>query len=157
MASEALVGNIPKDVTLEDIAKAEEIINSAFDGCRYLVGFYPCEKTCENLGEECTVNKPAQSITSMALSSKTEILKATVYPNPYRDEVKFTIEFKLPGNARLDLYNLLGQRVETVFQGYLSATGNKVIVFKMPKQKNNFIYILKVGDKQVTGKLIRSN
>jgi hypothetical protein len=46
-------------------------------------------------------------------------LQAKAYPNPAPSD--FTIEVNLPqsGNVQIDLYTILGQRIGTVYNGFL--------------------------------------
>jgi len=50
---------------------------------------------------------------------------------------------------------MMGQKLKTVFQGFITA-GKQNFTFSLPtQQRANLIYILRVGDKQVTGKLLQ--
>ena len=53
--------------------------------------------------------------------------QATVsaYPNPFTDRVVFTIKSTISGNASFELYNLLGQKVTTLYQGAIEKEGGK--------------------------------
>jgi hypothetical protein len=153
LAGEALAGNLPEGVTLQDIATAEEVINNAFEGCRYLVGFSACKKTCANLEEKCPLpvafEKP-----SVSLSTGSKNLKATVYPNPYNDHLKFIIESPYSGHGALYIYNVSGQKLQ-VFQGTFVGGKTKIIDYKVPLEKrSNLVYILSVGEQHVSGKIM---
>ena len=153
LAGEALAGNIPNGVTLQDIAAAEEIINSAFEGCRYLVGFSACKKTCANLEEKCPLTIAFEK-PRVSLNTGSKNLKATVYPNPYNDHLKFIIESPFSGHGTLDIYNVTGQKLQ-VFQGTFVGGKTKIIDYKVPVEKrSNLIYILSVGEQRVSGKIV---
>ncbi len=85
----------------------------------------------------------------------TKDLSVTAYPNPFKSTVKFTIESAVSGQAQLEVYNIVGQRVSIVYSGYLQANRSQVVEYKAPRLGTNLIYILRVGGKQVTGKLLR--
>ena len=80
----------------------------------------------------------------------------SAYPNPYNDQVRFVIESSISGQGSLDVYNMLGQKLQTVYTGYIVAGKGQVVDYKVPVQnRENLVYILRVKDQQVTGKLIR--
>ena len=49
------------------------------------------------------------------------------YPNPFRSETRFEVQTReAAGPARLSIYNLLGQRVQVPFDGFLPAGRNRL-------------------------------
>jgi hypothetical protein len=79
------------------------------------------------------------------------------YPNPFNDRVKFIINSPAAGNGSLEVYNVMGQRVKTVYQGRINA-GNQSYELVIPKkQQETLIYVLRVDGKKVTGKLLQLN
>ena len=82
-------------------------------------------------------------------------LNVSAYPNPFKDKVTFVIESPVSGQATLEVYNIMGQKLQTVFHGYITAERSQVVEYKSPTASNStLIYKLRVGTKQVTGKLI---
>jgi hypothetical protein len=60
------------------------------------------------------------------------------------------------GKASLEVYNMFGQKLQTVYEGYLTAGRTQLVEFR-PRSTmvaGTMIYKLNVGGKQVTGKLI---
>jgi Ig-like domain CHU_C associated/Bacterial Ig-like domain (group 2) len=83
-------------------------------------------------------------------------LSVSAYPNPFTDKVKFSIESPVSGKASLDIYNVMGQKLHTVYQGYLFAGTKQVIDYHVPSiYRGSLLYTLKVGNHQVTGKVIQ--
>jgi hypothetical protein len=81
---------------------------------------------------------------------------ATAYPNPYNDNVRFTIESNVSGHGILEVYNLLGQKIRTVFEGNVFAGKSQVVQFNVPVQyRTALMYRFGVGNKEVSGKLLR--
>jgi hypothetical protein len=79
------------------------------------------------------------------------------FPNPFNDRVKFVVNSPDAGNGSLEIYNLLGQKVKTVYQGHINS-GDQSFELTIPKkQQATLIYIFRVGNKQVTGKLLQLN
>ena len=85
-------------------------------------------------------------------------LTVTAYPNPYNDNIRFVIKSPVSGIGNLDLYNSLGQRLQSIYTGYIFAGRGQVVEYQVPSlNRTNLMYILKVGNKQVTGKLMHLN
>jgi len=86
-----------------------------------------------------------------------EQAKVTAYPNPFSGKVKFVVTSPIAGQGSLEVFNMLGQKVKTVYQGKIIA-GNQNFELSLPAaQRSNLIYVLRVGDKRVTGKLLHVN
>jgi hypothetical protein len=112
-------------------------------------------------------NKPcAMTMTSVTGVRATETLRdaplsdkitVTAYPNPITsDVVKFTILSPVSGKANLEVVNMLGQKIQNVYNGSVEAGVKKSVDFNVPKAfTGNLMYILRVGDKTATGKLLR--
>ena len=109
----------------------------------------------------CSDNTPLPGNCSIArdlvdnVIVKNNGLSVMAYPNPFKDHVSFEIVSDTSGKATLEIFNILGQRVNTAFDGYLEA--GKPEKFEVEASKlatGTLIYELKVGDKKLTGKLI---
>jgi hypothetical protein len=88
------------------------------------------------------------------LESQTHVL---AYPNPYNDKVRFQVTSLEAGRGSLEVYSLLGQKVKTVYQGQINA-GSQSFEMSVPlKQRSDLIYVLKIGDKKISGKLLQMN
>jgi hypothetical protein len=122
-----------------------------------------------DISSNCTDNTPAPSgtcpSTNLTVSarkitqqnSSIEGLNVSTYPNPFTDQLRFVIQSQASGNASLELYNVLGQKVSTLFQGHIQAGHDQNIDYKVPvSQRTNLIYIMKVNNKMVTGKLLNN-
>jgi hypothetical protein len=107
-----------------------------------------CQPTPLVLKEESTAKEQTD------LSQKGLNVKA--YPNPFNNRVRFKVYAKEAGSGSLEVFNTLGQKVKTIYRGYLN-TGIQTFELNVPaSQHSTLIYILKLGDKQVTGKLFQS-
>ncbi|MFC0771618.1 hypothetical protein [Terrimonas alba] len=104
-------------------------------------------------------NQPsaAREATSSLPESFTQ-LKVAAYPNPFVDVVRFTIQSDVSGQARLDIVNMMGQKVATVYSGFIVANQSKQVEYRSATRvQENLIYIFTIGGKQVTGKLLQSH
>ena len=145
-----------------DITAAIDAINNAFDGCREFIAYFNCAVTCANIGfiNPCVPPVDGGGInTTDVTEQQTQLvqkLNVSAYPNPYNDNVRFVIQSPVSGQGSLEVYNLLGQKLQTVYQGFIFAGRGQVVEYKVPVfNRTNLIYILKVGGQQVTGKLLR--
>jgi hypothetical protein len=120
---------------------------------------------------KCSEQTAARSQTTSSTQSKSQTLinslkdlkvpgsQATVkaFPNPFGNKVKFVVTVAEAGSGSLEVLNLLGQKIKTVFQGRMPAGANTFEVNLPSMQSSQLIYILRMGDKQVTGKLLQLN
>jgi hypothetical protein len=112
--------------------------------------------------EENIVNTTTEQITSavekiMKENMTVSDLKVQAVPNPFTNQVRFVVSVPEAGNMSLEVYNMMGQKVTTVYQGYMAA-GIRTFELSLPAQKiSNLVYVFRIGDKQVTGKLLQMN
>jgi hypothetical protein len=82
-------------------------------------------------------------------------LTVTAYPNPFKDQVRFVINSQTSGQGSLEIYNMLGQKLQTVYNGAIVAGRAQIVEYKVAQSFNgSLIYVFKLGGKQVTGKLV---
>ena len=92
---------------------------------------------------------------SLSQSETKTTVKA--YPNPFSDRINFVVTTPVGGKGNLEVYNIMGQRVKTVYQGYISA-GTQNFQLSLPTQQiANLIYVLRIGDKRISGKILQVN
>jgi hypothetical protein len=85
-------------------------------------------------------------------------LTVTAAPNPFFDRVRFVITTPEEGHAQLDVMNLLGQKVATVFNEYMKANSQQIVEYNVPASApQTMLYVLRIGNRQVTGKLLKVN
>jgi hypothetical protein len=163
LANSALCGNaLPAGVSYGDITNAVDCINNAFDECRAFTGWFTEKPTANSFCTLPSATTPCQDpvtrITSQgAMESVAEAtsLKVSAYPNPFKDKISFVINSQVSGQGSLQVYNMLGQKVATVYNGTIVAGRSQIVEYNAPRSFNGgMIYIFRVGGKQVTGKLI---
>jgi hypothetical protein len=135
--------------SLSEISGAEDAINNVFDECKIFIGWdVPACQPPVTLGR--LGNNPVTE--SVVIADK---LKVSAYPNPFKDKVNFVIASPVSGQATLEVFNMFGQKLQTVYKGFISAGRNQVVEYYAPAISNStLVYKLTIGDKQVTGKLI---
>ena len=77
-------------------------------------------------------------------------------PNPFSNQVRFVINSIDQGEATLDIYNIAGQKIKTIYKGNIPA-GASYFDLKLPAQNRNLVYVLRIGDQKVTGTLTQLN
>jgi hypothetical protein len=75
------------------------------------------------------------------------------YPNPFNTGTRF--EFSLPnaGNARLDVYNLIGQKVETLIDGWTEAGHHNIRWDASGFASGIYFYKLTAGETAITRRM----
>jgi len=78
-------------------------------------------------------------------------------PNPFNNNVKFLVTAPEGGNGSLEMFNMLGQKIRTIFQGHIQQGPNTFEVSLPSLKSAQLVYVLRVGNKTVTGKLLQIN
>jgi hypothetical protein len=82
------------------------------------------------------------------------LTKVGAMPNPYTDKINFNLVSAVSGIGTLELYNSLGQKVGVVFEGYVEAGREFSKEYNVPiEQRHLLLYVFKVGEQRVSGKL----
>jgi hypothetical protein len=167
LANNVLGGDdLPENISISEIASAVDMINNVFDECRSIYGWVPGETAplassfciAPSSSTPCPqfVQNRSSEINRIAVASSNNV-KVSAYPNPFTDVVKFTIESKVSGQAQLEVVNMVGQKVATVYNGYIKANHNQVVEFRASSiARTNLIYVLKINGQQVSGKLLNA-
>lgn len=118
-----------------------------------------CTSAATNCTNYATNSCPAGNTTAKPAVQTIELAAPTpsviAAPNPFNDRIRFSLQSAVSGQGSLDLYNMLGQKVKTVFQGQVEAGKVQTIEYSVPgSQRHNLIYLFRVGDQKVSGKLI---
>jgi hypothetical protein len=112
--------------------------------------------TCSDL-TECSQQSAriANEVQTQEIKLEPAPSKVQTIPNPFNDKIKFSLNSTVSGMGSLDLYNMLGQKVKTVYQGRFEKGKVQVVEYNVPAtQRTNLVYVFTVGDQRTTGKLI---
>src|SRR6185369_10061208 len=112
--------------------------------------------SCSSADPTCVSSTTLKaSITPENITKSQTTVKA--YPNPFSDKVRFELTSPVAGNGNLEVYNMMGQRVKTIYQGFISS-GTQTFELNLPtRQIASLIYVLRIGDKKITGRLLQIN
>jgi len=113
-----------------------------------------CDNYKTSLNRAVT-QRNVQTVETVIAKIEPKQSKVLAAPNPFSSKIKFNLESAVSGQGSLELYNMLGQKVKTVYQGYIKEGQILFVEYNVPSaQRTNLMYIFRVGDQQVTGKLI---
>jgi hypothetical protein len=121
-----------------------------------------CAGTCTDI---CATPQTLTTNSSNARMATPDVVEATIQsttptkvlaaPNPFNDRIRFSLQSSVSGRGSLELYNMLGQKVKVLYQGFIQKGQVQTIEYNVPaSQRSNLIYLFRVGDQKVTGKLI---
>jgi hypothetical protein len=129
------------EVTMQDIAKAVDMINNAFDECRVFLGYLDEPFGCP------------QQFKAIIGDLKAADLK--VYPNPFNNRVTFEFVTDHDADARLEIFNMLGQKVSILLDRVVNQGELNRIEFKPADSGSEVFFYRFTLDKNIqNGKLI---
>jgi len=134
------VGGVPSYSAIND---AVDAINNGFDECRTFLG---------NCTPIVSTNTAAPITGGNTTVSK---INVSTYPNPFNDNIRFLIQSDVSGQAMLEVYAMSGAKLQVVYNGYIYSGKGQVVDYKVPVlYRTNLVYVLRMGGKVVTGKLL---
>ncbi len=114
------------------------------------LNWFPVKKAQWETGEPNAVKETALNSNSLSVKN--------VFPNPFKDQVTFNIELKNTSKIDIDIFDLNGNKLKTIFKGVKNA-GDHKITWKVSgdiinnNTANIFIYRIQSKDSVLTGKL----
>jgi hypothetical protein len=105
--------------------------------------------------QQITAPAAALNLSPLPQISSVGVLSINAYPNPYSSQINFHISASSGGRGSLELYDVLGRKVATVFEGDLAEGEDRTVQYNLgaiPPQP--LIYIFTIGDQIIHGKLI---
>jgi len=109
--------------------------------------------TCDGSSSLISTSQQSSGISTQSL--KTESPKVLAAPNPFNDKIRFSFQSPVSGKGTLELYTLMGQKVKTVFEGFVQKGQVQTIDYSVPaSQRTNLIYIFRIGNFKTSSMLI---
>jgi hypothetical protein len=100
-------------------------------------------------------NSKTKSVEISEINSVAEMLNITVYPNPFNDRLRFDFVSPADVNARIDLFDMNGRLVKTIFEQQVEADQYYEAEFKPETIISAFyVYRITLGDNVQNGKVI---
>jgi len=134
--------------TIDEVGVWNRVLTSSEVASLYNTGTgfqYPFTATTTTVSWAPSVPMVTNEITTLVAA----------YPNPYSSMVHFNLKTSVAGRGSLVIYDVLGRKVVTVFEGDLPAGDDRSIQYNLgaiPRQP--LIYIFTIGDQVIHGKLI---
>jgi len=127
------------------------------DGRRFL-NYFQTQQGCELFTSSSNIETTTASTMSSVMAEREASNKLTVtaFPNPFSDNINFQIEAKQSGQALLEVYNMSGQKVKTVFSGTINAGTQRFSMHIPAGQRSVLFYVFRMGDQKMSGKLLHN-
>ena len=134
--------------SLSNIHTTVDMINRAFDECRYLV-------SSEAAQTRVPILNPVEGVSANSPINVNSNVQLVTFPNPYIDQVTFNVTVKNAGKGSLVIYNMVGQKVANLFEGNMQANSTQTIRYSVPfAQRKNLVYVFRQNETISTGKLV---
>jgi hypothetical protein len=125
--------------------------NEAFDECRVFLKY-------DSVEMECPEMESTQRYVDVQTEPVRTTIRANAFPNPYGKLIQFSLVANVSGQAELSLFDLSGQQLAQLYQGYWNAGDWRLLNYPVkPGQSVPMIYRFRVGKEVITGKLIPGN
>jgi len=105
--------------------------------------------------EVVSAKRPAPATNSLGSGTLESGVTIKAVPNPFGNKVRFMITTEEAGNGVLEIYNIQGQKLKTVFQGYVPAGINFYDLTVPAQRRAELIYVFRKGTEQFSGKLLQ--
>jgi len=116
-------------------------------------GMYSVVARSEDGG--CIITGGAGRITLAGLFANSNRPEVVAYPNPFSDQIRFSITSSQSGRGTLQLFDLKGAKLKTIDVGKINAGQTITIDYAVPgPHRVSMIYKLNVGGQETTGKLV---
>ena len=142
-----------------DISAAVTSITTAFHDGRRFLNYYETQQGCELLTGSSPIQTIAANTTTSTIAEREEsnTVTVTAFPNPFSDNINFQIETKQSGQGTLEVYNVTGQKIKTVFSGYMNAGKQRFSMNVPAAQSSVLFYVFRIGNQKISGKLLRQS
>lgn len=108
-----------------------------------------------NINVDAEEGEPVVQPGGKKKSATIELSKFNVYPNPFNDKLYFEFHWNKSASARIDLYDAIGRKIETIFDQQIEENQHYRIVYQPGNLATNMLYYCMIfGDEVVTGKVI---
>jgi hypothetical protein len=151
LANEVLGGMSIPGINASLVNQAVDGVNRAFDECKAMVGVID-------------VSTDGGGMTSTTYSSKSiniskdKQVSVSAYPNPFRDRLNFEVRSLSSGYGTLELFSITGQKIAKIYSGEFKAGELRKFNYQVKESaRGTIVYLLRIGNKTLSGKLINPN
>jgi hypothetical protein len=122
--------------------------------------YLPIEQTLDG-GNLVVKSAKDDELAEKPPKEKSAVIAATgeyslkVFPNPFSDEVRFEFVSPISSQAKIDIYDITGRMVQTIYEGFVKESTTYNAEFKPKSEVSGmFFYRMKLNDVTDNGKLI---
>jgi hypothetical protein len=140
-----VLGGINTAVKPSTIQLAVDVINNAFENCRVLTGTiaYSTQFTTR-----ANIEKAKETTNSL--------FHVIAYPNPYKDRFQLFINSSVNGLAKIEFFNLNGQKLYEM-KAIIRASRSNTVQYTGTIRSSTLIYKVTIAEKIATGIVINPN
>jgi hypothetical protein len=103
----------------------------------------------------CTYTTTKSAEIAPAITSDIKLTDLKVYPNPFSDRLRFDFVSSESVNARIDLYDMTGRMVKTIFEQPIDGGVSYEAEFRPESVINGmYIYRVTIGETIYNGKVV---
>ncbi len=127
LANNAITGNT-SGINLGEIASALNAINAGLDNCRFIYFTDP------------PVTSPSPNNPNITITESPVTM--TIAPNPFQNQVEIKYMVEDDTKVILEVYNLQGVKVATIFDGNATAGFEYTYMFAPPKHRSEQVFLV---------------
>jgi hypothetical protein len=140
-----VLGGVNTAIKASTVQEAVDAINNAFDNCRILTGTIPY-----------ATPYITQTKLDKAQETTNHLFRVMAYPNPYKDRFQLSINSSVNGVAKIEFFNLNGQKVYEM-NTIVRASLNNTVQYTGAGRSSTLIYKVTIGEQMATGIVINPN
>ena len=76
------------------------------------------------------------------------------YPNPFNSSTIISLDLPNAGHVNIDIFNMLGQKIETLYDGFMNAGRNEVVWNGSAVSSGLYLYRVTSGERTATRKML---
>ncbi len=147
-------------VSPSEINAALDAINSAFDGCRILIGFYDqpvFHSGIPGVKADDQENADKQFVGKTGKFDFSDV-SLRIYPNPFAKAVKFEVVMHSGAQVRIEIFSHSGTLLNVILNEKLDQGDVRTVVFDGSKYPNSaFIYRLTTRSTNLNGSIMKAH
>lgn len=103
------------------------------------------------------LSQKSATINNLGSTTLEPMVTIKTSPNPFNDQVRFTINSLENGKGTLDIYNAYGQKLKTIYNGSIKTGVNYFDLRLAGNQRTSeLVYVFTMGTQKLSGKLIQT-
>lgn len=132
-------------------------VYQVFDTTGTFKGWWPCDTTFTsvNIRSLFEYSLISRNLTVGIKEERENRLSVDIFPNPASINQTLVIKTKEPENLSIDLYDMMGRKLKTVYKGKTTIGEMRVVHELDNLPKSMYIYLIKIGNNSMSKKFIK--